>query len=52
LRRHYGKDFAVGCADDDKLSDVLHRMDEPSLSKLARDHEGGKLEAICREKAV
>ena len=51
LRKHYGKDFAAGCADNEKLSDVLHRVDEPSLSKLVRDHEGGKLEQICREAA-
>jgi hypothetical protein len=40
LRKHYGKDFAPGGADN-----------EPSLSKLVRDHEGGKLEQICREAA-
>ena len=34
--------------DDDKLSDVLHRLDEPSLSKLIRDHEEGKLDEICK----
>jgi hypothetical protein len=27
-----------------KLSDVLHKLDEPSLAKLVRDHEGGHLE--------
>ena len=52
LRKHYGKDLAVGCADDEMLSDVLHKVDEPSLSKLIRDHEAGKLEAICREKTA
>ena len=48
LRKTYGRDFAPGCADDEKLSDVLHRLDEPSLSKLIRDHEAGKLEEICK----
>jgi hypothetical protein len=38
--------FRLGCADSNKLSDVLHKMDEPSLSKLVRDHECGKLEQI------
>ncbi len=52
LRKHYGKDFAVGCGDDVKLSEVLHMVDEPSLSKLVRDLESGKLEGICREKAA
>jgi hypothetical protein len=52
LRKHYGKDFAYGCSDEDKLSDVLHKVDEPSLSKLVRDMEAGKLEGICRDKAA
>jgi hypothetical protein len=51
LRKHYGKDFAYGCADSDKLSDILHELDEPSLSKLMRDEEAGNLERICREAA-
>jgi hypothetical protein len=51
LRKTYGADFAKGCADSDKLSDVLHKMDEPSLSKLVRDHEAGKLEQICKQAA-
>jgi hypothetical protein len=48
LRKTYGRDFAPGCADDEKLSDVLQGIDEPSLSKLIRDHEAGKLEEICK----
>jgi len=51
LRKTYGTDFAKGCAESDKLSDVLHKMDEPSLSKLVRDHEAGKLEQICSQAA-
>ena len=51
LRKHYGRDFAYGCADSDKLSDVLHKLDEPSLSKLVRDEEAGNLKRICREAA-
>ena len=51
LREHYGRDFGVRCADNEKLSDVLHRLDEPSLSKLVRDLIAGKLESICREAA-
>jgi hypothetical protein len=43
LRKHYGAGFAAGFKDSDKLSDVLAKMDEPSLSKLIRDHEGGTL---------
>jgi hypothetical protein len=48
LRRTYGPGFAAGCKDDEKLSDLLHRLDEISLSHLVRDHEGGYLEQICR----
>jgi len=51
LRKTYGVDFAKGCAESDRLSDVLHKMDEPSLSKLVRDHEAGKLERICEQAA-
>jgi hypothetical protein len=38
LRRHYGAGFAKGCAHKEKLSDVLHKLDEPSLTHLLRDH--------------
>ncbi len=51
LRKHYGSNFALGCDDDDKLTDVLHKFDEPSLNKLVRDHQDGKLERICSEAA-
>jgi hypothetical protein len=47
LRKTYGKSFADGCADDEKLSDVLHKMDEPSLTKLVHDHDAGRLTEIC-----
>jgi hypothetical protein len=43
LRKHYGAGFAAGFKDSDKLSDVLEKMDEPSLSKLVWDHEAGTL---------
>jgi hypothetical protein len=48
LRRIYGAHFAEGCRDDEKLRDVLHKMDQPSISKLLHDHERGKLDEICR----
>lgn len=51
LRKTYGPHFAEGCRDDEKLSDVLHKMDESSLSKLIHDHQAGKLEQICRHPA-
>jgi hypothetical protein len=46
LRRTYGPRFAPGCADDAKLSDVLHKLEQTSL--IIRDHEAGYLEQICR----
>ena len=51
LRRTYGAHFAKGCRGDEKLRDVLHKMDEPSLKKLLHDKERGKLDAICRHAA-
>jgi len=47
LRKFYGS-FAPHCADDEKLSDVLHKLDGASLSQLIRDYEAGKLERICQ----
>ena len=43
LRISYGGGFAQGCANDDKLSDVLAKLDERSLSKLVRDYKNGML---------
>jgi hypothetical protein len=43
LRRIYGGTFAPQCAPSEKLSEVLHKLDEPSLSKLVHDHEHHKL---------
>ena len=48
LRKHYGDDFAAGC---EKLSGVLHKLDELSLSRLVRDLESGRLDQICRQAA-
>jgi hypothetical protein len=49
LRKTYGSAFANGCDENEKLSDVLHKLDERSLSSLIRDHEGRRLEEICRK---
>jgi len=49
LRNTYGHAFASGCTDDAKLSDVLGKLDESSLSQLLRDHEAGWLDQICRQ---
>ena len=44
LRKLYGAKFAPGCRDEEKLSDVLHKFDQASLSQLHRDHDGRHLE--------
>jgi hypothetical protein len=49
LRKAYGVHFAEGCGDDEKLRDVLYKMDGSSLSTLLHDHRHGKLEQICRQ---
>ena len=46
LRSHYGSDFAAGCSESDRLTDVLDQLDKGSLNKLARDYEAGKLAGI------
>ena len=51
LRRTYGGSFALGCRDDERLSDVLHKIDEYSLNGLLRDHQRGKLDRICDQAA-
>ena len=39
LRKVYGRSFAPGMPDNEKLIDVIHQLDERSLSKLAgEDH--------------
>jgi hypothetical protein len=40
LRQIYGAHFATDCPGDAKLVDVLHRLDEPSLTKLVQDVHG------------
>lgn len=37
LRKTYGESFAPGIPGHSTLSDALHQLDEPSLSKLVRD---------------
>jgi hypothetical protein len=43
LRSSYGNRFATGCTDNEKLSEALAKLDEPSLFKLVRDHQAGML---------
>jgi hypothetical protein len=44
LRKIYGQSFAAGYPETDKLSEVLLKLNETSLSQLRRDHETGHLE--------
>ena len=39
-----GAGFAAGFKDTDTLAHVLATLDEPSLTKLVKDHAAGKLE--------
>jgi hypothetical protein len=43
LRKTYGPSFAKDCDAGEKLSDVLAKLDKPSLFKLVRDYEAGML---------
>jgi hypothetical protein len=43
LRKIYGKGFAAGYPDTTELSEVLHQLNETSLSQLRRDHDTGHL---------
>jgi hypothetical protein len=39
LRKIYGSSFATGASDEEKLGDILHKLDESSLTKLVEEHE-------------
>jgi hypothetical protein len=43
LRKIYGQGFAPRCGDDEKLSDVLEKLHEHSLSQLVHDHHHAEL---------
>src|ERR1700716_772390 len=44
LRKVYGQCFAAGYPETEKLSEVLLKLNETSLSQLRRGHETGHLE--------
>jgi hypothetical protein len=44
LRKIYGQSFAAGYPETEKLSEVLLKLNETSLSQLRRDHETGHLD--------
>jgi hypothetical protein len=43
LRKIYGQNFAAGHPETAQLSEVLHKLNETSLSQLRRDHGTGHL---------
>jgi hypothetical protein len=45
LRQTYGAGFAPGRSDDERLADVLHDLDEPSLSHLIHDLQSNRLDS-------
>jgi hypothetical protein len=47
LRKTYGQSFAEGCSEKEKLGDVRHKLDEPSLTRLIDDHVAGYLVALA-----
>jgi hypothetical protein len=44
LRKVYGQSIAAGYPENEKLSQVLLKLNEKSLSQLRRDHKTGHLE--------
>lgn len=44
LRKVYGQSFAAGYPETEKLSEVLFKLNETSLSQLRRDHETSHLQ--------
>lgn len=44
FRKLYGRGFAAGYPDTEKLSEVLPQLNETALSQLRRDHKTGHLE--------
>jgi hypothetical protein len=44
LRKVYGVDFAKGCSDGEKITDVIRK--EPSLMRVIRQHERKWFEQI------
>jgi hypothetical protein len=50
LRKLYGQCFAPDASDQDKLSHVLHKLDDRSLNELVHDHQGGYLDQKLKER--
>ena len=48
----YGPSFAAGESESAKLSDVLAKLHETSLTQLIKDHESGGLDEKVRKAAL
>ena len=52
LRRIYGETFAAGESESAKLSAVLDKLHETSLTQLVHDHSSGQLDEKIRKAAL
>jgi hypothetical protein len=52
LRKIYGPTFAAGESESSKLSDVVVKLHETSLTQLVQDHDGGHLDTKVRQAAL
>jgi hypothetical protein len=52
LRKIYGPSFAAGEPESSKLSDVLAKLHETSLTQLVQDHGSGALDGKVRQAAL
>jgi hypothetical protein len=52
LRRIYGPSFATGESENAKLSEVLAKLHETSLTQLVQDHGSGALEEKVRKASL
>jgi hypothetical protein len=52
LRKIYGPAFAAGESESAKLSDVLAKLHETSLTQLVQDHAAGNLDQKVRQAAL
>jgi hypothetical protein len=46
FRTHFGPQFARGCSDSETLCEAMHKLDEPTLTRMLAAHDSGALEKI------
>lgn len=52
LRKIYGETFAAGESESAKLSEVLDKLHEASLTQLVHDHRSGRRDDKVRKAAL